>query len=517
VKPGAREAETVHLLTAEEMRRIDRHAIDEIGIPSLVLMENAGRGVAEEVAALAPRIGKRWLVMAGKGNNGADGVVAARHLANAGFQVAVVYAAEPDILTGEAAVQRDIARRLEIPLTAYSEGGVDWRDWDGVIDALLGTGAGGAPRGVTAEMIRVLNASGKPVVAVDIPSGLDADTGQVHDPCVRAVKTVTFAFKKRGLAQYPGLSYAGEVAVRDIGIPAAVADKFGVSVFELDEDVFRGRLGVDPELERDPAAHKGSCGHALVAAGSRAYSGAGLLAASAALMAGSGLVTWAAPAGVMPPLLTDRPELILARLDDGGRGDWSGVDPAHVLELARGKQALVIGPGFGRWKGDFAWLREVMEQAEMPLVADADALNILAEGAAAGEWPRRKAPTVITPHPGEMARLCGTGTAEVQRDRIGIARRFAMERDVVVVLKGARTVIALPGGEAYVNPTGNPAMATAGTGDVLAGVIGALLAQGLTAAQAAALGAYRHGAAGDRAAAKRNARHLVAGDLLEEL
>jgi len=508
----------VHLLTADEMRRIDRHAIEDIGIPSLVLMENAGRGVAEEVMALSPRTGKRWLVMAGKGNNGADGVVAARHLANAGFQVAVMYAADPDTLVGEAAVQRDIARKLGIPLMAYSEGCVDWRNYDGVIDALLGTGTGGAPRGVLAEMIRAMSESGKPVVAVDIPSGLDADTGQVHDPCVRAVKTVALAFKKRGLAQYPGLAFAGEVAVRDIGIPAALADRFGVSVFELNEDVFRGRLGVDPAAERDPAAHKGSCGHALIAAGSRAYSGAGLLAASAALRAGSGLVTWAAPAGILPPLLMWRPELILARLDDGGRGEWVGVDPTELLEYARGKQALVIGPGLGRWKGDAAWLREVLERAELPVVADADALNILAEVSAAGGWPKRKAPTVITPHPGEMARLCGTNSAEVQRDRIGVARRFAMERGVVVVLKGARTVCALPGGEVYVNPTGNPAMATAGTGDVLAGVIGALLAQGLTAAQAAALGVYRHGTAGDRAAAKRNdPRHIAAGDLLEEL
>src|SRR5690606_10415274 len=190
----------------------------------------------------------------------------------------------------------------------------------------------------------------------------------------------------------PGLSYAGEVAVRDIGIPAALADRFGVSVFELGENVFRERLGVDPALERDPAAHKGSCGHALVAAGSRAYSGRGVLAATAALSAGSGRVAWAAAAGVVPPLLMERPELILARLDDGGSGDWSGVEPAEVLELARGKQALVIGPGFGGWEGDFAWLWDVMERAELPLVADADALNILAEGAAAGQWPKRKAP-----------------------------------------------------------------------------------------------------------------------------
>lgn len=508
----------MHLLTAEEMRRIDRQAIEDIGIPALVLMENAGRAVAEEVMALAPQTGRRWLVLAGKGNNGADGVVAARHLAGAGFEVAVVYAADPEGLTGEAAVQRDIARKLGIPCRRYEEGGIDWRDVDGVIDALLGTGSGGAPRGETARLIEEVNASGKPVVAVDIPSGLDADTGQVHQPCVQAVKTVALAFKKRGLAQYPGLARAGEVVVRDIGIPAFLADRAGVSVFELNGRVFRERLGIAPDAGPDPAAHKGSRGHTLVAAGSRAMSGAGLLASAAALRGGSGLVTWAAPERVLPPLLAERPELLLARLPDGGRGDWSGVAADDLLALTRGKQAMVIGPGMGRWPGDTAWLRAVWERADLPLVADADALNILADAADFAEWPARRAPTVLTPHPGEMARLCGMSVADVQRDRIGVARRFAMEHGVVLVLKGARTVCAMPGGDVYVNPTGNPGMATAGSGDVLAGVIGALLAQGLTAAQAAALGVFRHGAAGDRAAAGRFAPHsLLAGDVLAAL
>jgi NAD(P)H-hydrate epimerase len=354
-------------------------------------------------------------------------------------------------------------------------------------------------------------------VAVDIPSGLDADTGQVHQPCIRALKTVALAFKKRGLAQYPGLACAGEVVVKDIGIPAALADRAGVSVFELDERVFRERLGVDPDAGPDPAAHKGGRGHVLVAAGSRAMSGAGLLASAAALRGGCGLVTWAAPERVLPPLLAERPELLMARLADGGRGDWSGVAVDELLALARGKQALVIGPGMGRWPGDADWLRAVWERVDLPLVADADALNMMA-AADFTAWPARRAPAVLTPHPGEMARLCGMSTAEVQRDRIGVARQFAMTRGVVLVLKGARTVCALPGGDVYVNPTGNAGMATAGSGDVLAGIIGALLAQGLSAAQAATLGVYRHGAAGDRAAAVRPAPHsLVAGDILAHL
>lgn len=508
----------MHVLTSEEMRRLDQHAIRVLGIPELVLMENAGRAVAEEVSAMSAAVGRRWLVLAGKGNNGGDGLVAARHLQEAGLAPTVVYVPDRRTLTGSAAVQRDIAERLGIRCLQYGAEEIPWRETDGVIDALLGTGTSGAPRGAYAQLIEEANRSGKPIVAVDVPSGLDADTGQVYEPCIRAVKTIALAFKKRGLAQYPGLDFAGDVVVRAIGIPARLAEEHGVRTYELNRDVLAAKLALDASAQRRADAHKGSFGHVLVMAGSRPMSGAGLLAATAALRNGCGLVTWALPASLVPSMAGRRPELMLAALEDEGCGDWSRVRASEAIAWAERKHALVIGPGMGRWNGDGDWMREIWSGVEVPLVVDADALNIMADADGLRRWPRRNAPAVLTPHPGEMARLTGRTTAEVQRDRIEIAREFAAANGVTLVLKGARTVIATPGGEAYINPTGNPGMATAGAGDVLAGMIGALLAQGMSAEQAAALGVYRHGEAGDRAAARRGVPDsVIAGDIIEEL
>lgn len=508
----------MHVLTSEEMRRLDEHAIRVLGIPEPVLMENAGRAVAEEVLAMSAAVGRRWLVLAGKGNNGGDGLVAARHLQEAGLELTVVYAADRRSLAGSAALQRDIAERLGIRCLQYGADEIPWREADGVIDALLGTGTSGAPRGAYAQLIEEANRSGKPIVAVDVPSGLNADTGQAYDPCIRAAKTVALAFKKRGLAQYPGMDYAGDVVVRPIGIPARLAEEHGVRTYELNRDVFAAKLALDPAARRRADAHKGTFGHVLVMAGSRPMSGAGLLAATAALRGGCGLVTWALPASLVPSLAGRRPELMLAALEDAGSGDWSRVRAEEAVALAERKQALVIGPGMGRWNGDGGWLREIWAGVDVPLVVDADALNAMADAGGLSEWPRRNAPVVLTPHPGEMARLTNRSTAEVQRDRIEIAREFAARHGVTLVLKGARTVIATPGGEAYINPTGNPGMATAGSGDVLAGVIGALLAQGMSGEQAAALGVYRHGEAGDKAAAGRGRPDsVIAGDIIAEL
>ncbi|WP_274655427.1 NAD(P)H-hydrate dehydratase [Paenibacillus humicola] len=516
----------MYIVTSKEMREIDRAAIERIGIPALVLMENAGRAVAEEAAALAVsgagRTLKRWLVLAGKGNNGADGVVAARHLAEAGFEPMIVYAGDPAAFGGEAAVQRDIAMRLGLPHRVYGMGGeaVPWDRYDGIIDALLGTGSKGAPRGAYAELIREANGSGLPIVAVDIPSGLDADTGETHDPCIRAARTVALAFGKCGLVQHPGAAAAGEVTVRPIGIPAALAEEHGVRTFALGERTLRERLGVDPERRRETDTHKGTYGHALIAAGSRPMSGAGLLSARAALRGGCGLVTWAVPDRLVDPMTGRFPEAMLAGLPDAGLGGWSEVRPDDLARLAAGKDALVLGPGLGRWDGGAGWLREVWTRVDsrVPFVLDADGLNLAADAHDFASWPRREGGVVFTPHPGEMGRLAGIPTREVQRDRIGAARRYALRHGVTLVLKGARTVVAAPSGDVYINGTGNPGMATAGAGDVLAGLIGGLLAQGLTAEQAAALGVWLHGAAGDRAAARRSApASLIAGEIADEL
>lgn len=548
-------------VTSEQMRAIDRHAIEQIGIPAVALMENAGRAIAEEVLALcqlrregrlpehpeerirerhAAAIGRgrdpdsdseekekektaeHWLILVGKGNNGGDGLVCARHLADAGVQVSLLYAEEPERLGGEAGLQHRIAAALGLPGEAYTPGAVAAarsRGVTGIVDALLGTGAKGAPRGAYASLIREANESRLPIVAADIPSGLDADTGAVHDPCIQARITVCLAFLKAGLTQYPGARAAGDVVVRDIGIPRAlppgIAAKAGVL---LTRQALRGELGVDPDRRREADGHKGTYGHVLLAAGSLTMSGAGLLAARAALRAGSGLVTWALPEALLPHVLGAVPELMLAPAG-GEAGAWDAAAAPELLRLLAARDVLAVGPGLGRFPGEDGFLRAVWEGAPRPLVVDADALNILAAANGLAAWQRRDAATILTPHPGEMARLAGLSTAEVQRDRIGLARRFAMQHGVTLVLKGARTVVAAPDGRVFVNVTGHPGMATGGSGDVLTGLIAGLLAQGLDAVQAAAFGVYLHGRAGERAAAARtgNPASLLAGDLIEAL
>ena len=562
----------MHVVTAGEMRAIDGYAIEKLGMPAMVLMENAGRAVAEEAARLARRAdegarrrgggdggrgwagscgdrrgggessgnggarrGFRWLVLAGKGNNGGDGLVCARHLREMGFGVDILYAVPPETLTGEAALQRDIAERMGLSVLSEAEAlrfreacSSDCGRWDGIVDALLGTGTSGPPREAYAVLIRAANESGLPIVSADIPSGLNADTGELPGACIRAAVTVALAYRKRGLMLFPGAEAAGEVVVRAIGIPASTADMLGVSVFRLDGETLRQRFAIAVPPERRSDSHKGTYGHALVAAGSSAMSGAGLLCARAALRAGSGLVSWAVPGQLVGRLTGLFPEAMLRPLADGDSGEWRKTSADSLVEAAFGKQAVVVGPGLGRWEGDGDWIRELWSGIEAPLVIDADGLNMLAgalsdrggslEGGEAALWTHRKTPPVLTPHPGEMARLCGLSIQEVQRDRIGIARSYARERGVILVLKGARTVVASPDGQVYINTTGNAGMSTGGAGDVLAGIVGALLAQGLAPLQAAAAAVYWHGLAGDRAAAARFSQSsLIAGDIIEAL
>ncbi|MCP3808425.1 NAD(P)H-hydrate dehydratase [Paenibacillus sp. Lou8.1] len=551
----------MYMVTAEEMRELDRYTIDKLGIPALTLMENAGRAVADEVLKLcAERSGKsngggfpvevthtgpgdipghggvirtetwsqgrhdlrereHWYILVGKGNNGGDGLVAARHLTDAGLRVTVVYVEPPDTLRDEAAAQRDIIAALGIPVILYGRDTLDLRGASGIVDALLGTGTQGPPREPYASLIREANASGAPLVSVDVPSGLDADTGALHEPCIRARVTVCLAYLKRGLVQYPGAGTAGDVVVRYIGIPPGLARECGVQLRLLTRDTLRAALDVDVSRSRVPDGHKGTYGHVLVAAGSLRMSGAGLLAARAALRIGSGLVTWAVPEALLPRVIGAAPELMLAAAAAGGDGEWNADSADELLQLAQARDVLAVGPGLGRFAGDTGWLRRLWEEYGGPLVLDADALNILASaGPELEAWKPRSAAVVLTPHPGEMARLLGIPTAEVQRDRITHAREYARKRGVTLVLKGARTVIACPDGTAYVNTTGHAGMATGGAGDVLTGIIAGLLAQGLNASQAAAFGVYLHGAAGETAARHRQyPASVIAGDIIEAL
>ncbi|QJC53403.1 NAD(P)H-hydrate dehydratase [Paenibacillus albicereus] len=586
----------MRLASAQEIRKWEQGVMEDGLLTAAALMETAGRALAEAVlryagglpldgpfmerllgsstptalllgsstptarsdgdgvaASCRPHAGaaqhgtrkpKPWAILVGKGRNGGDGLAAARHLAVAGIEVLAVLAAPPDGLQGEALRQHRLAERAGVRSIHYRPGELDWSRFGGIVDALLGTGSSGsAPREPLASLIREANGSGLPILAADLPSGVDPDTGAAAEPAIRAAATITFGLPKRGLAQHPGAELAGEVLVAPLGIALEPANSTDGDAFEqeggdtarssreatsesgsaarpvflLRPETLRERLSAEPLDRRAADSHKGTYGHVLVAAGTKLMSGAGLLSASAALRAGAGLVTWALPAGVASAAIGLRPELMLAAVPDGGSGDWSDSSPEELAALAEGKDALVLGPGIGRLPG--GWLRRLWERLppRLPLVLDADALNHLAAEDFTA-WPRREGGVVLTPHPGEMARLANRPTADVQRDRIGSAMAYADGHGAVVVLKGARTVIAAPLGAAYVNPTGNAGMATGGTGDVLAGIIGSLLAQGRPAIEAAAIGVWRHGAAGDRAAASRpSPASLIAGDVIEHL
>ncbi len=503
------------LPTAAEMRRLDEETIHVVGVPGVVLMESAGRGVVEVIAALAPVAGRRICVACGPGNNGGDGFVVARHLHVRGARVEVVLVAAPDKVVGDARVQLDAARNVGVPIHDGTAAG--WAQAaalvDGaevIVDALLGTGVARAVTGHLAEVIARINRAPGVRVAVDLPSGLDADRGQPLGACVAAHHTVTFAYPKLGLATAPGFLHAGALHVVDIGIPPARAS------------FVRRRLLDDACLQplrapRAADAHKGTYGHALVVAGSRGHTGAALLAGEACARAGAGLVTIASPAGAQAALAARVVEVSTAPLpaepaDDPAWGDaaWAALAP-----LLDGKRALAFGPGVPRAAGTRRLLAHVLAGFRGPLVVDADGLNLLAEDLAPLDGAA--AQVVLTPHPAEMGRLAGVATADVQADRVGVAERFAAAHRCVVVLKGARTVVAAPDGATAINPTGNPGMASGGTGDVLTGVIAALCAQGLAPFDAACAGAYLHGRAGDLARDEGGEAGLLARDLVEKL
>jgi len=510
------------VLTAAQMRDADRRTIEEIGLPGAVLMENAGAAVARALRARHPSA-RRPLILCGKGNNGGDGFVVARHLLD--LEPSVFLFGSRQEVRGEARLHMGVLERSGGVLVEVG----DEASWartraaaaqaDVAVDALLGTGLHQAPAGALAQAIALLRAlraeRGVPVVAVDIPSGVPSDSGELGWDAVDAELTVTFAAPKYGHVLPPACDHVGALIVADIGIPAAVLAQSSPSLWLAEEsDVAKAYP------PRAPNAHKGTFGHVLVAAGAVGKTGAAVLSASGALISGAGLVTVATPAPALPMVAYGRPELMTEPLPVTGSGTLDREAAARAASLAKKRDALVIGPGLGGDAPAREFVRDVLRAYQGPVIVDADGLNALA---GSDRIPRatdalsRSAPVVVTPHPGEMARLVGVSTAEVQRRRLETARAFAVETGAVVVLKGQRTVVARPDGAACVNPTGNPGMATGGTGDVLSGIVGALLARGLDAWTAAVAAVYLHGAAGDDAALRRGEESLVASDILDSI
>ncbi len=505
-------------MTREQMRRYDRVAIEKYGVPGAVLMENAGRGAAHVVLEEARARPGTIAIVCGKGNNGGDGFVIARHLINAGRLASVILLGRREDLGGDARTHANILAAMQGSITEI-DGERDVKTLPGllggsavIVDAIFGTGLEREVTGIHARAIQAINGAGAPVVAVDLPSGLDADTGRALGTAVRADATATFACLKRGLVIHPGVEHAGRVTVVDIGAPGSIVQEVGYDGRVLEKDAFMQFLG-----PRDPDAHKGTFGHLLVVAGSPGKTGAAIMTGFAALRTGAGLVSLAVPADLMQAMEAAKPpevmlEPLLPALD-------AEVDEAvieRIDALLTGKSAVVIGPGCGLTDSMGRVLEAVLDRAHVPVIVDADGLTLLSRLPAA-TLDRRAHPTVLTPHPGEMSRLVWKSSPEIQHERIPLAREYAKVKGVHLVLKGARTVIASPEGDIWINPTGNAGMASGGTGDVLTGMIGSFAGQGLRIEDAVALGVFLHGLAGDRAAEESGQRALVAGDVLSAL
>jgi ADP-dependent NAD(P)H-hydrate dehydratase / NAD(P)H-hydrate epimerase len=508
------------VLTASEMREADRRTIEEVGLPGAVLMENAGAAVARAIRARFPRI-RRPLVLCGKGNNGGDGFVVARHLLDLS-PTTLLLGARAEV-RGDARLHMGALERSGGTLAEVLDGAAwaarraEMGSADLVVDALLGTGLRPQPEGVVAQVIADVadlhERQGTPVVAVDIPSGLPSDTGEVAWRTVAASLTVTFAAHKYGHVLPPACERVGELTVADIGIPPSVVQAVGPKLWLLEESD-AGRAWP----RRAPGSHKGTYGHVLVIAGSVGKSGAAVLAALGALRAGAGLVTVATCRGALTLVAQARAELMTEPLAGEEHVDAGAV--AQALSLAKSRDAVVLGPGLGQEAPTREFVREVVRRCPVPLLVDADGLNALAASsrvASAVDALRRQTATVVTPHPGEMGRLVGASTDEVQRRRLETARTLAVETGAVVVLKGQRTLVAEEAGRSAVNATGNAGLATGGTGDVLAGIIGALLARGCDGWTAATAGVFVHGRAGDLAARRLGEDALLAADVADAL
>jgi NAD(P)H-hydrate epimerase len=506
----------VYLVTAKEMRELDRLTIEEYGTPGHVLMERAGAGATEALLAEFPHVHTApVLVVAGKGNNGGDGFVIARLLKKQGIACEVILAARKAEVTGDALRNLSAFLRLRGRVTEVTEPAQLDQVQDKlqrcglVVDALLGTGLNAPVRGLMAMFIDLINASGVPVVAVDIPSGLDADRGVPLGTAIQAELTVTFGYPKLGHVVAPGIAQVGRLVIVDIGIaPEAIATVKPQIVLLTTEHV-----GSLVHL-RHPAAHKGDFGHLVVLAGARGKSGAALLCGGAALRVGTGLVTLAGPASLNSVFSSVLIEAMTIPFPERSDGSLS-LDERVITEALQGKSAVAFGPGIGVSTDTIGLTRWLLAHSEQPLVIDADGLNCLATDPHVLHDVR--VPVVLTPHPGEMARLVKKSNAEVQTQRLDIARMFAAEYRCYVILKGARTIIAAPDGRAWVNPTGNPGMASGGMGDVLTGILGGLLAQGYAPEEACQLGVFLHGYAGDLAAQERGEAGILARDVIERL
>lgn len=499
------------------MKEIDRKAMGDYGIPGTVLMENAG---IQTVIALEKKFHnisqKKVAVFAGKGNNGGDGAVVARHLHNKGIKVDIFLFAKKEDTSPDSKINMNIAQKIGVTIH-------ELKNFDHLksfktqlihshifIDALLGTGITPPVKGILQSAIPFLNDLNKFILSIDIPSGLNSDHGNVDGEVVRADMTVTFCRPKRCHFLYPAAEYVGELKVVDISIPDKIISAENIKVQTVDQKDILFLLN-----KRKPASHKGTYGHLLVIGGSTGKGGAAAMASLSALRIGTGLVSLAVPESLNASIETNLLEVMSIPLPETDQGsiDISGKD--IIIKSLKNKSAVLIGPGISTYSKTVEFLLAVISEIKVPLIIDADGLNCLSGHL--DILKKSKESVIITPHPGEMSRLTGKPVNEVQADRIGIAQGFASDYNVYVILKGAGTIIANPKGDTFINTTGNPGMATAGTGDVLAGIVAGLVAQKIPASEASKAAVFIHGLAGDIVSQKKDQISLIATDIINEI
>ncbi len=486
---------------ARQMAELDRVTIQTYGVPSLVLMENAGRSCSDRILrVLEEKVGAPQeasiAVVCGKGNNGGDGMVIARHLHNRGVYVEVFLLGEVDALSADARTQHEILRRMDVEIRVIrdTEGVEDLRTYleevHLVVDAILGTGLSSPLSGIMREVVEVVNLSMATVFAVDIPSGIDATTGRILGEAVRADYTGTFGLLKLGHVLLPGSIHCGETEIYDIGIPSRAVFDAEIKTEALDEQIVKSMLAVRP-----PDFHKGDAGRVFIVGGSPGLTGAPCLAGLAALRMGAGLITVVTPASLRPIVEAKQMEVMCAGVPDDGGGHFTPAMIPALLSIVAKADVLVVGPGLGTTDAMPAFLKELLPGIKVPFLLDADALNALS--GQVNVLQTAGAPCLVTPHPGEMSRLTRESIESIEASRIDSARHLAEEESVTVVLKGARTLVATPKGDVFINTTGNPYMASGGMGDALTGMIAALASQGLSPTDAACAGVFLHGMSAD--------------------
>jgi NAD(P)H-hydrate epimerase len=506
----------MRLATAEIIKNLDKKTIEEVGIPGCVLMENAAQGVVRVIKKryLKEKKGK-IAIFTGGGNNGGDGFVVARHLHNQGNKIWVFLLIPPSRLKGDALLNYKIIEKIGVNiLPLYNGSDLQLQkdkieECEIIVDAILGTGLKSDVEGYFVQVIDYVNKSQKKIVSVDIPSGLNADTGLIMGTCINAEVTVTFGLPKLGLLIHPGLERVGKLYAIDIGIPISLVENILINNYLLDLSEIESFI----KLKRKEDTHKGHYGHLLVLAGSVGKTGAAAMVCEAALRAGAGLITLGIPKSLNQIMEVKTLEAMTSPLDETSDFALSYEAWPKIQNLLIEKRACALGPGISVSNSTKKLVLKILENVTIPIVLDADALNCIAGDV--NVLKNLSKPPILTPHPGEMGRLTSSDTKTVQENRIEIARSFAKDFGVYLVLKGSKSVIAEPDGTIYINPTGNPGMASGGMGDILTGMIAGYLSQGYSAGEALKLGVFLHGMLGDRLEKEKGSLGYLAQDMLE--